>query len=265
MSLAREPGRGSVSSAAGRRSRFLGIPALTLAAVLTFAATMWLATRRPASVAQGVGAARTSAGHAGPGHARAHNARPAAVVQIVERPRPRRVVRPKPAPRPPELEASVTDPVPTEPPAEVESPKPVAPAHRLPKELHEASAVPDALALPPAPAKKSAAASSHEKKESKAITPPEPEERPEARYPEDAAAEGVTGAVRLKVVVGRGGQVADAQVMRSSGDNRLDRAAESAVRRWRYRPAHVEGRNVPAVDYVEVEFYRDDQEKSEKK
>ena len=81
--------------------------------------------------------------------------------------------------------------------------------------------------------------------------------------PEDAAAEGVTGSVRLKVMVGRRGEVEDAQVVHSSGDERLDRAAEEAVRRWRYRPAHRAGRPVPAADYVRVEFYQDDEAKSE--
>jgi protein TonB len=91
-------------------------------------------------------------------------------------------------------------------------------------------------------------------------TPPEPIARPTARYPEEAAAEGVTGAVRLKVIVGRRGRVEDAVVIRSSGDDRLDRAAEAAVRRWRYRPARREGRAVTAVDYAVIEFYREDRE-----
>src|SRR5205814_2216878 len=87
-----------------------------------------------------------------------------------------------------------------------------------------------------------------------AFSAPEPEDQPQARYPEDAAAEGVTGSVRLKVTVGRRGEVVDALVVRSSGDDRLDQAAEAAVRRWRYRRAHAAGRRVPATDYVRVEF-----------
>jgi protein TonB len=92
------------------------------------------------------------------------------------------------------------------------------------------------------------------------VTPPEPVARPTARYPEDAAAEGVTGSVRLKVIVSRRGRVEDALVVRSSGDDRLDQAAETAVRRWRYRPARREGRAVTAVDYAVIEFYREDRE-----
>ena len=58
----------------------------------------------------------------------------------------------------------------------------------------------------------------------------------------------------LKLFVGRRGRVEDALVVRSSGDERLDQAAEAAVRRWRYRPARRDGHPVEAVDYVQVEF-----------
>jgi periplasmic protein TonB len=64
----------------------------------------------------------------------------------------------------------------------------------------------------------------------------------------------------LKVVVDPHGKVEDALVTRSSGDGRLDRAAEEAVRRWRYRAALRGGRTVTATDYVEVEFYREREE-----
>ena len=70
----------------------------------------------------------------------------------------------------------------------------------------------------------------------------------------------MTGSVRLKVIVGRRGRVEDAVVVRSSGDARLDQAAEAAVRRWRYRPARRNGRAVTAVDYARIEFYRADTE-----
>lgn len=91
-------------------------------------------------------------------------------------------------------------------------------------------------------------------------SPPEPVRRPAARYPSDAAADGVTGTVHLKVFVSRRGRVEDALVVRSSGDDRLDRAAEEAVRHWRYQPARRHGQPAAAVDYVDVEFYRVDNE-----
>jgi len=91
-----------------------------------------------------------------------------------------------------------------------------------------------------------------------ADSPPEPVSRVEARYPEEAAQEDVTGSVRLKVIVDRRGRIEDTIVVRSSGDDRLDAAAEEAVRRWRYRPARRAGRPVTGVDYEVIDFYRDD-------
>jgi protein TonB len=93
--------------------------------------------------------------------------------------------------------------------------------------------------------------------------PPEPVERREARYPEDAARDDVTGSVRLKVIVDRRGRVEDAIVVRSSGDDRLDSAAEQAVLHWRYRPARQRGRAVTGIDYVTMDFFRDDRQRSE--
>jgi protein TonB len=93
-------------------------------------------------------------------------------------------------------------------------------------------------------------------------TPPEPLSQPAARYPADAAADGVTGTVHLKVFVGPRGRVEDALVVRSSGDDRLDAAAEAAVRRWRYHPARRGGRPVASLDYVDVDFYHADEDSS---
>ena len=91
----------------------------------------------------------------------------------------------------------------------------------------------------------------------------QPVEQPEALYPAGAAAENVTGTVRLRVLVGRRGEVEDVQVVRSSGDDRLDEAAVDAVWHWRYRPARRDGRPVRVTDYVEVEFYRESEDRPE--
>jgi periplasmic protein TonB len=56
-------------------------------------------------------------------------------------------------------------------------------------------------------------------------------------YPLSAREEGVTGEVVLGYVVNAEGRVENVKVARSSGDDRLDRAALAAARRWRYRPA----------------------------
>jgi periplasmic protein TonB len=69
-------------------------------------------------------------------------------------------------------------------------------------------------------------------------------------YPAAARRMGEQGEVRLDVHVGTDGSVIDVQVRASSGSPALDRSAMDAVRRWRFRPATVDGQAVS-------EWYRD--------
>ncbi|MFO0233172.1 MAG: energy transducer TonB [Burkholderiales bacterium] len=69
-------------------------------------------------------------------------------------------------------------------------------------------------------------------------------------YPAAARRLGEQGEVRLDVHVGADGAVLDVQLRVSSGSPTLDRAAIDTVRRWRFRPATVDGQPVP-------EWYRD--------
>jgi protein TonB len=69
-------------------------------------------------------------------------------------------------------------------------------------------------------------------------------------YPAAARRMGEQGEVRLDVHVGADGSVIDVQVRASSGSPALDRSAMDAVRRWRFRPATVDGQAVS-------EWYRD--------
>jgi protein TonB len=69
-------------------------------------------------------------------------------------------------------------------------------------------------------------------------------------YPERARARGVEGEVTVEVEVGADGSVGDVRVVRSSGSALLDRAAERAVRLWRFRPATEGG--VAVADVVRL-------------
>jgi len=60
-------------------------------------------------------------------------------------------------------------------------------------------------------------------------------------YPRAALEDGVEGTVQLKVLVTETGEVASVEIVRSSGDRRLDAAAKDFVRAWRYRPAVQDG------------------------
>ncbi|QSX80083.1 energy transducer TonB [Lysobacter solisilvae] len=66
---------------------------------------------------------------------------------------------------------------------------------------------------------------------------PQPISSPAPRYPAGALRRGERGTVLVRVQVGVDGVPTDVSVGHSSGSRELDRAAVSAVRRWRFRPA----------------------------
>nr|WP_302664649.1 energy transducer TonB [Lysobacter enzymogenes] len=70
------------------------------------------------------------------------------------------------------------------------------------------------------------------------------------QYPPASLRRGEGGTVRVQVRVNEQGEVDDAEVVQGSGVRALDRAAVSAVRAWRFRPATRGGR--PAADTVIV-------------
>ena len=69
-------------------------------------------------------------------------------------------------------------------------------------------------------------------------------------YPTMARRLGEEGEVRLDVHVGADGAVTEVRLRRSSGSELLDRTAIDTVRKWRFRPATVDGKPVP-------EWYQD--------
>lgn len=60
---------------------------------------------------------------------------------------------------------------------------------------------------------------------------------PSPAYPAISRRNGETGRVLLRVLVSRQGQAAQVTLHESSGYNRLDTAAQAAVREWRFVPA----------------------------
>jgi TonB family protein len=55
-------------------------------------------------------------------------------------------------------------------------------------------------------------------------------------YPKNALNEGVQGEVGLRVLVFGNGQIEKIELRNSSGDSRLDNAAQRAVKNWRFQP-----------------------------
>jgi protein TonB len=85
------------------------------------------------------------------------------------------------------------------------------------------------------------------------VRPPVLLERVAPDYPEVARKAGIQGIVILQAVIGTAGQVEELRLTKSVFAA-LDEAALRAVRRWRYRPATLNGRAVRVLLSVTAEF-----------
>ncbi len=85
------------------------------------------------------------------------------------------------------------------------------------------------------------------------VTVPELIDRIDPLYPETARKLRQEGTVLLEAVITSSGLVEDVRIVGSAGPL-LDAAAESAVRRWRYRAATLNGRAVAVFLTVKVRF-----------
>ncbi|HUK29844.1 MAG TPA: TonB family protein [Candidatus Acidoferrum sp.] len=71
-------------------------------------------------------------------------------------------------------------------------------------------------------------------------------------YPDVARNAGIEGTVSMRVLIGKEGNVDQISVI--SGEQALNDAAVSAVRQWRYQPLLLDGKPVPVVTTVNLEF-----------
>jgi protein TonB len=76
-------------------------------------------------------------------------------------------------------------------------------------------------------------------------------------YPPDAERRGIEGAVDVSFTVDPEGKVTDIIVIHSEPSDIFDRAAATAVRRWRYEPKLMSGTPVEEHMQVRVEFKLD--------
>lgn len=123
---------------------------------------------------------------------------------------------------------------PQETPQLVENPNPPAPPQSMPS-------APQAPAAPSAGPGAQTAAS------------PLPGNRA-PQYPAASLRRGESGTVRVRVEVTEQGGVDDAEVVEGSGSRALDRAALSAVRSWRFKPAMRGGQPVAGAVIVPITF-----------
>jgi protein TonB len=78
-------------------------------------------------------------------------------------------------------------------------------------------------------------------------------------YPREAQREGVEGSIELRLTVKADGKVADIEVVQADPADIFERAAISAVRRWRYEPRREDGVAVDSRTRVRLEFRLDGQ------
>jgi protein TonB len=88
----------------------------------------------------------------------------------------------------------------------------------------------------------------------RSLTPPQFDaaylENPKPKYPATARKLGIQGTVVLRVFISVEGNPAEIRVEKSSGHPVLDQAALTAVKKWRFDPAH-EG-EAPVAAWVDV-------------
>lgn len=156
------------------------------------------------------------------------------------------------APPPPVVEAKLPARVSEAQPAAEARPQPAAPLLDAPPPVVSAP-VASPVAVPPAPpSPPPAPAQSGPVKvadlDAKAVTIIAP------KYPVESRRKREQGTVILSVTLGADGGVAELSVAKSSGFERLDKAALDAVRRWRWSPTMRDGVPVAVRGTVDIPF-----------
>ena len=154
---------------------------------------------------------------------------------------------PKPPPPPP--------PPPKEPPKTitkiVEQPKPtpVPPPPEAPPIVYDTPSPVAYEAPPPAPPAPAAIPQDFGGEvdaTGRAMNPPQ--------YPPEEQRRGITGTVTVGLTYDANGNVTDVQVIKSSGNRNLDRAAVKAAKRWKVNPAVRNGVKVAGLAKTDVVF-----------
>ncbi len=86
-------------------------------------------------------------------------------------------------------------------------------------------------------------------------------EAPKPPYPLNAALEGTTGEVTLRVVVNNDGHVREAGIVKSSGKKELDYAARASVLKWRLNRARIRPGDLSSGREVIVDFRETEKER----
>ncbi|KAA3649245.1 MAG: energy transducer TonB [Proteobacteria bacterium] len=179
---------------------------------------------------------------------------PAPVVQPPKPPEPKPMVKPPAPPKP----VTVRKPTPKPTPKPAPAPSPTAisePKEAPPPPVDSTPAEAPAEAAPSAPPKAAPGP---------VAAAPEPIiaarfdaaylNNPSPRYPRLSRRVGEQGKVLLRVLVSESGAASEVKLHQSSGHNRLDEAARSAVSRWTFEPARQGDRPIANWVIVPIEF-----------
>lgn len=85
-------------------------------------------------------------------------------------------------------------------------------------------------------------------------SPPTPVSKIQPSYPSSLLSRGIGGKVLVNCTIDDSGKVVSTSVKKSSGNSELDRAAVSAVTKWKFKPAQKAGRNIRANCVVPFNF-----------
>src|ERR1043166_1254374 len=77
---------------------------------------------------------------------------------------------------------------------------------------------------------------------------------PKPEFPVEALKEGSEGSVKLQVVLAKDGHVVSSHVLRSSGDPKLDAAAQAAVAKWQMNPSAIKPSDLTSGRPEIIEF-----------
>jgi periplasmic protein TonB len=87
-----------------------------------------------------------------------------------------------------------------------------------------------------------------------ATTSATPINTPAPDYPAAAMRQGAGGTVQVKLSIAANGSVSQLDIVKTSGNRALDRAALSALRRWTFQPATQNGQPVSSEVVVPITF-----------
>lgn len=160
---------------------------------------------------------------------------------------------PKPKPKPEPMAKPTPKPAPKPAPEPVAKPQPPEPepAEPVPEPVVETAKAPEPEPVKPAPAPKPVYQPVNV--QAAYLRNPKPD------YPRIALRRGWEGVVVLQIDLDKNGEPQRVEIADSSGHQVLDKAAQAAVRRWRFNPATRDGEAVAARGVrVPIQFQLDD-------